>query len=83
MTLNAHVNYPSTRTYVLKLHRDAAPADGQMFGRLESLASGEHFDFRTGAELLARLVEDLAPAESAPQTTQDSTDPESDALRWP
>ena len=78
MTLNSHVNYPSTRTYVLKLHRDAAPADGQIFGRLESLASGEHFDFRTGAELLARLVEDLAP-----ETTQGSTDPESDTLSRP
>ena len=51
MTLNSYATYPSLRTYVLKLHRDAMPADGRIFGRLESLSSGEHFDFGSAEEI--------------------------------
>jgi hypothetical protein len=68
VTLNARVNYPSTRTYVLKLHRDAMPADGQIFGRLESLSSGHHFDFGTGEELLAHLAQDVLAIDPDPQS---------------
>jgi hypothetical protein len=39
MTLNPHTNYPSTRSYVLKLHRDAVPERWTDRGRLENMAS--------------------------------------------
>lgn len=68
MTLNSHANYPSTRSFVLKLHRDADLQRGQIFGRLESLASGHHFDFRSGEELLACLGQQMAPADTMPQS---------------
>jgi len=58
MVLDTSPSYPIDRTYVLKLHRDAVPADGQLFGRIESVSSGEQFHFATLAELLACLVRD-------------------------
>lgn len=39
---------------MLKLHRDARP--GRIFGRLENVASGEHFVFASAEELLAILI---------------------------
>ena len=60
MTLNSHTNFPNTRSYVLKLHRDADGARGQLCGRLESMSSCAHFDFTSGEELLACLVHHLA-----------------------
>lgn len=65
MVLQKTPNYPATRSYVLKLHRDAAPAAGRLIGRLESVHSGEHFDFSNGDELLACLVRALAQAPQA------------------
>jgi len=56
MTLSTQSNYPSTRTYVLKLHRDAAPELWHFVGRLEHVASGDHCDFANGEQLLAWLV---------------------------
>jgi hypothetical protein len=68
MTLNSQTSYPSARSYVLKLHRDAMPAHGQIFGRLESLSSGHRFDFGSGEELLARLAQDATPIDSEPRS---------------
>jgi hypothetical protein len=48
------------RSYVLKLHRDARPDDGNIAGRLEHLASGRYYDFHSGAELVACLVRELS-----------------------
>jgi hypothetical protein len=70
MTLNAITNFPSSRCYVLKLHRDAVPATGLVIGRLEHIASGAHVDFASDQGLLAALLklsaaadtEDAAPA---------------------
>jgi hypothetical protein len=59
MTLNSLSNYPSTRSYVLKLHRDATPRRDQLVGRLENMVSGQHFDFGNADELLACLAKDL------------------------
>ena len=67
MKLNPHVNYPSARTYVLKLHHDAMPGHGRIFGRLENLSSSHHFDFSSGDDLLARLAQDALPLEPDPQ----------------
>jgi hypothetical protein len=56
MTLSIYASHPHTHTYVLKLHRDAAPQLGCIVGRLEHLDSGEHFDFASAEELIACLV---------------------------
>jgi hypothetical protein len=61
--LEAHPSYPSTRSYVVKLHRDALP--NRIVGRLESIATGKQFPFASGAELLELLMRhaDAASAE--------------------
>lgn len=61
MTLDPKPPYPSTRSYVLKLHRATDPGRGTWVGRLENMASGRSTDFHSENELLAWLAEDLAP----------------------
>lgn len=65
MVLQKHPSFPATRSYVLKLHRDAAPEAGKLAGRLEVVHSGEQFDFASGEELLACLARALASAPRA------------------
>lgn len=60
MVLQKYPSFSATRSYVLKLHRDAAPEVGKLAGRLEAVHSGEQFQFATGEELLACLVRALA-----------------------
>lgn len=66
MTLNPNVIYPTTRSYVLKLHCAAVPEPGKLAGRLENMASGRHFDFHSGEQLLDCLAQDLALSETQP-----------------
>lgn len=61
MTLDPHAIHPSSRSYVLKLHRDARPEEGLVFGRLESMSSGHCYAFANGAELLRCLALDACP----------------------
>jgi hypothetical protein len=56
MILDTQASYPHSQTYVLKLHRNAAPADGRIVGRLEHVASGHQFPFNTWDELIACLI---------------------------
>jgi hypothetical protein len=74
MILSSQTNYPSTRSYVLKLHRDATPQGGQIVGRLENMASGHHFYFRTGDELLACLARDAAAYSPPPSPIEGEGD---------
>jgi hypothetical protein len=68
MILKTQTSYPQARSFVLKLHRDAAPADGRLIGRLEHVASGRQFDFHTAEELIACLARGAdATASSEPQ----------------
>jgi len=53
--LSTDPTYPQAWTYVLKLHREAAPAEGRIIGRLEHLASGRRLHFTSAAELIACL----------------------------
>ena len=57
MVLSPHASYPHDRSYVLKLHSDASPRQGQIVGRLEHVASGRQFQFTSGEELLACLID--------------------------
>ena len=71
MTLDPHTPYPNSRHYVLKLHRDASSAPEHLCGRLESLITGRHCDFRSASELLAALSRELAgrPSVGGPVST--------------
>ena len=62
MTLDPHASHPSSCSYVLKLHRDARPHEGLLFGRLENMASGHSFVFGNAAELLRCLALDATAA---------------------
>jgi len=61
MVLNPQASYPSARSYVLKLHRDARPQRGLLCGRLEHIVSGASIDFPSSDALLAWLLA-LSPA---------------------
>lgn len=56
MALNPLPIYPSAGRYVLRLHRDASPRQGQLAGRVEHVASGEATDFACAADLLVWLT---------------------------
>jgi hypothetical protein len=74
MSFSAQASHPSRRSYVLKLHRDAAPASGLVFGRLEHIATGHCFVFSNVAELLRCLANDGADTtDAAPQADPDPT----------
>jgi hypothetical protein len=62
MSLDTQASHPSHRSYVLKLHRDARPHEGLVFGRLESMTSGRSFAFGNASELLRCLVLDTISA---------------------
>lgn len=56
MTLNPHPIYPAAGGYVLRLHRDARPAFGQLMGYIEHVVSGDSADFASGHALLEWLA---------------------------
>jgi hypothetical protein len=56
MTLDSQATYPHTHSYVIKLHRDAAPERGVFVGRLQHIYTGEQCEFGSAEELLACLV---------------------------
>ena len=64
MILSTHPAYPNARSYVLKLHRDAKPKQGKVFGRLENVTTGEQFVFSNADELLACLSRDTGSTQS-------------------
>ena len=55
--LKADSKYPSRRTYVLKLHRDATP--DALRGRLENLVTCRHDDFASARELVELITRDM------------------------
>jgi hypothetical protein len=60
MTLNPVSPFPSSGGYVLKLHRDAQPAQGELRGRVVHLASGDTADFASSAQLVEWLQQHAA-----------------------
>ena len=57
MILATPTSYPTSRTWVLKLHRDALPSAGVLIGRLENVTTGAQFQFASATELLACLAQ--------------------------
>ena len=62
MVLKTQASYPQTLSFVLKLHRDAAPAEGHIVGRLEHVASGRQVTFNSAEELIACVAKAAAEA---------------------
>jgi hypothetical protein len=56
MALNPIPSHPSSLSYVLKLHRDSRPAQGQISGLVEHVISGRSLPFDDAAGLLAVLL---------------------------
>lgn len=61
MTLNPHPQFPSFGVYVLKLHRDAAPEQGRLCGRVVHMASGDSSDFASAADLAFWIQQQATP----------------------
>jgi hypothetical protein len=62
MILKTQASYPQTLSFVLKLHRDASPAEGRILGRLEHVASGRQVTFNSAEELIACVISAAAAA---------------------
>ncbi len=71
MILSTRTSYPQAHTYVVKLHRDAIPHEGRIFGRIEHLASGIQLYFNSGEELIARLIEATEHADPSQENDHD------------
>lgn len=72
MSLTSETSHPGACSYVLKLHRDARPQDGLLFGKLENLRSGRSFAFGSSDELLRALAQDArTTASPAPEISPD------------
>jgi hypothetical protein len=57
MVQNSLTSYPHAKSYVLKLHSDAAPSAGLLVGRLDHVLSGRQFVFHSAEELVACLAQ--------------------------
>ncbi len=60
MTLDSKSKYPSRRTYVVKVRREAKP--DALSGRLENIVTGQQREFANAAELLDSLASDIDAA---------------------
>lgn len=56
MTLNPIPSHPSSLCYVLKLHRDSQPAQGQISGLLEHVGTCQSIPFSDAEALVAALL---------------------------
>ena len=65
MILKTQSSYPQTRSFVLKLHRDAAPAEGRLIGRLEHVATSKQLQFNNAEELIACVAACAAATDGA------------------
>ena len=66
MTLHPIPAHPSSLCYVLKLHRDSQPAQGQISGRLEHVATGQSISFDDAGGLVAALLAHAASDAARP-----------------
>lgn len=56
MVLQVQTPYPQARSYVLRLHRDCAPDQARLHGRIEHLSSGHGAEFSSAQDLLDWLL---------------------------
>lgn len=65
MSLDPLPSHPGERCYLVKLHREAATATGEMHGRVEHLVSGDSFRFTNFGGLIAWLLQHDAAQQRA------------------
>jgi hypothetical protein len=65
MTLNPIPSHPSSLCYVLKLHRDSQPANRQISGLLEHVATGQSMSFEHAGGLVEALLAHAATDDAA------------------
>lgn len=56
MTLNPIASHPSSLCYVLKLHRDSRPTQGEISGLLEHVGTGRSIPFADAEALVTALL---------------------------
>ena len=62
-----HHSFPTHRAFVVQVHADAAVAQGQIWGRVEHLVSGQDTHFQSMEELVRFMEQVLSEAgEDAP-----------------
>ncbi|HVY04665.1 MAG TPA: hypothetical protein VHB46_01690 [Burkholderiales bacterium] len=66
MTFDRRATFTNERTYVLRLHRDAVPADGRLAGQLEHVPSGRRYRFASADELITCLTAAAIAADEPP-----------------
>jgi len=60
MTLNPIPSHPGSLCYVLKLHRDSQPSEGQISGLIEHVGSGHTMAFTDADGLVQALLRHAA-----------------------
>ena len=58
--LNPNPSHPGSSCYVLKLHRDSKPAEGQISGLLEHVGTGKTLAFADAQALVQGLLRHAA-----------------------
>ncbi|WP_114968714.1 hypothetical protein [Rhodoferax ferrireducens] len=71
MTLNPHPIHPAAGAYVLRLHRDACPAEGLLMGRIQHVTSGDWADFTSSTAMLAWLTQHAAQWRADPHNPEE------------
>jgi len=56
MTLNPIPSHPGSLCYIVKLHRDSQPEQGQVSGLLEHVGTGDVVAFADAESLVAALM---------------------------
>lgn len=74
MPFDRRATYTNERSYVLRLHRDAVPADGRLVGQLEHVTSGRRYPFASADELITCLTAAATAADEQPSPYQPSED---------
>jgi hypothetical protein len=73
MTLNPHPIHPAAGAYLLRLHRDARPAEGLLMGRIQHVANGDWSDFSSSSELLDWLARHFTQLQAQAAEPEDPT----------
>jgi hypothetical protein len=66
--------FPTQRAFVVQVHTDADVGQGQVWGRVEHIVSGQVTYFQTTAELVQFMVQVLTSATEDAQGSEDMSD---------
>jgi hypothetical protein len=66
--------FPTQRAFVVQVHVDADMGQGQVWGRVEHIVSGQATRFQTMEELVRFMVQVLTGATEASPSSDDGSD---------